>query len=82
MRGCARASGVSALREATSSAASQKQWGALFRFQAPLLPRDSAPSRTLFCSSISFDNATITDQDIRYLLGVFFDAVLGAKTTK
>lgn len=27
-------------------------------------------------------NATITDQDIRYLLGVFFDAVLGAKTTK
>ncbi|HXX20707.1 MAG TPA: TetR family transcriptional regulator [Candidatus Acidoferrum sp.] len=28
------------------------------------------------------DSATINDQDIRYLLGVFFDAILGAKSAK
>lgn len=28
------------------------------------------------------DNATITDQDIRYLLGAFFDAILGTKAAK
>jgi len=28
------------------------------------------------------DSATITDHDIRYLLGVFFDAILGAKPVK
>lgn len=28
------------------------------------------------------DSATITDQDIRYLLGVFFDAILGTKPAK
>lgn len=28
------------------------------------------------------DSATITDQDVRYLLGVFFDAILGTKTAK
>lgn len=28
------------------------------------------------------DSVTITDQDIRYLLGVFFDAIFGTHTTK
>ena len=28
------------------------------------------------------DSATLTDDDIRYLLGVFFDAILGTKATK
>ena len=28
------------------------------------------------------DNVTISDQDIRYLLGVFFDAIFGTHTTK
>lgn len=28
------------------------------------------------------DNTTVTDQDIRYMLGVFFDAILGTRTAR
>lgn len=28
------------------------------------------------------DNATVTDQDIRFLLGAFFDVILGTRTTR
>jgi AcrR family transcriptional regulator len=28
------------------------------------------------------DNATVTDEDIRYLLGAFFDAILGTRSTQ
>jgi len=27
------------------------------------------------------DNATLTEEDVRYLLGVFFDAILGSVAT-
>ena len=40
-------------------------------------PPDSARFRTLFRSSISSITSMVTDQDIRHLLGVFFDAILG-----